>query len=58
MSTYRKWLNSYPAVCKWASKYDLEKSLDDGGGIAFFKDFLPVSLSRAVLFLLVMQSFC
>ncbi len=38
---FQRWIESYAAVSKWMAQYDLDKALDEGGGLAWLPDFLP-----------------
>lgn len=49
---FRRWINCYPAVSKCLGQYDLERLLDDNGGIVKIPNCLPDFVAEGILALL------
>lgn len=43
------WLNSYRKVSQCVGQYDVERLVEEGGGIAFIHDFLQPRIADAML---------
>ena len=43
---YKKWLASYASVSRWFAQYDIERLLDEHGGLVRLRNFLPPHVAQ------------